>query len=152
MKKLSKSFFDNNAKAIDSFWEKEELNVNQKMVQYECLLFQKSSKTGFWISRNYCVLNNKLVKFNVTLSINQTNTNKVCFVNLNLARVELIKYKNSSEKEKDHKVQSILKVEKIRIPCRKEHATKGTLFQDKRIKFGSLGSTEKELNSDYFQR
>lgn len=70
MKKLSKSFFDDNVKSIDSFWEKEELHVNQKMAQYECLLFQKSSKTGFWISRNYCVLNNKLVKFNVILSNN----------------------------------------------------------------------------------
>lgn len=63
-----RSFFDDTLPQT-SFWEKQSLKVEEKNLEYQSILFEKSKKTGFWVSRNYIIYESKLVKLKVSNSI-----------------------------------------------------------------------------------
>ncbi len=94
MNKVMRSFFDDTLPQT-SFWEKQALNIDEKNLEYQSILFEKSKKTGFWVSRNYIIYESKLVKIKVSNSIlRKTNSKSNHFVNLNKALVDKIKYEN----------------------------------------------------------
>ncbi|CAD8119162.1 unnamed protein product [Paramecium primaurelia] len=83
------SFFDD-AKFSRSFWEKTQFQIEQQQIDFQSVLFEKSKKTGFWISKNYIIYNCKLVKL-------RPNKKKIHHIDLSLSRIERIKYKNDQE-------------------------------------------------------
>ncbi|CAK57049.1 unnamed protein product (macronuclear) [Paramecium tetraurelia] len=93
--KFERSFFDE--QTFDcSFWEKSTQKINVDKIEHQYILFQKSRKTGFWVSRNYIIFDSKLVKL-------RPNKNTIHQINLNKSRVEKIKYQNDQEKESCNK-------------------------------------------------
>ncbi|CAD8070928.1 unnamed protein product [Paramecium sonneborni] len=95
MSSLEKSFFDE--KNIDcSFWEKPTQQINIHKIEHQFMLFQKSKKTGFWVSRNFIIYDTKLVKL-------RPNKKTIHQIDLNKARIQKIKYQNDQEKESCNK-------------------------------------------------
>ncbi|CAD8188689.1 unnamed protein product [Paramecium pentaurelia] len=73
--KTFRSFFDE--QTIDSsFWQKSISQINIEKIEHQFMLFEKSQKTGFWPNKQ---------------TIHQ--------INLNMSRIEKIKYQNDQEKE-----------------------------------------------------
>ncbi|CAD8138347.1 unnamed protein product [Paramecium octaurelia] len=93
--KFTKSYFDD-SKPADSFWIKQPLVIEESKIDYQCLLFKKSYKTGFWVSRNYLIYDSKLIKV-------KPNVRQCHIVNLNLSRIQKLKYENKQEKESFNK-------------------------------------------------
>ncbi|CAD8170451.1 unnamed protein product [Paramecium octaurelia] len=89
--KIDRSFFDE--QTIDSsFWEKSISQINIDKIDYQFIFFEKSQKTGIWVSRNYAIYGSKLIKL-------RPNKKTLHQINLNKSRIEQIKYKNDQEKE-----------------------------------------------------
>ncbi|CAD8057326.1 unnamed protein product [Paramecium sonneborni] len=93
--KFTKSFFDD-SKPDDSFWLKQSIIIEESKIDYQCLLFKKSYKTGFWVSRNYFIYDSQLIKF-------KPNGKQYHIINLNLSRIQKLKYENKQEKESYNK-------------------------------------------------
>ncbi|CAD8208038.1 unnamed protein product [Paramecium octaurelia] len=89
------SFFDD-TKISMSFWEKTNFQVEEELVDFQSVLFEKTKTTGFWISKNYIIYNCKLVKL-------RPNKANIHHVDLSLSRIERIKYKNDQEGDACHK-------------------------------------------------
>ncbi|CAD8140536.1 unnamed protein product [Paramecium pentaurelia] len=93
--KFTKSYFDD-SKPADSFWIKQPLVIEESKIDYQCLLFKKSYKTGFWVSRNYLIYDSQMIKV-------KSITKQCHIVNLNLSRIQKLKYENKQEKESFNK-------------------------------------------------
>ncbi|CAK79185.1 unnamed protein product (macronuclear) [Paramecium tetraurelia] len=89
--KIDRSFFDE--QTIDSsFWEKSISQINNDKIEHQFIFFEKSQKTGIWVSRNYAIYDSKLIKL-------RPNHKTQHQINLNKSRIEKIIYKNDQEKE-----------------------------------------------------
>ncbi|CAD8058324.1 unnamed protein product [Paramecium sonneborni] len=89
--KFSTSYFDD-LKPKEKFWKKQLYSIEDKKIEFQCLLFKKNSKTGFWMSKNYVIYESQLIKI-------KPHSSKCHIVNLNLSRIEQVKYQNKLEKE-----------------------------------------------------
>ncbi|CAD8141236.1 unnamed protein product [Paramecium octaurelia] len=89
--KQSKSFFDDQ-KSDQKFWKKQVQCIDEKKIEFQCLLFKKNWKTGFWLSKNYVIYESHLIKI-------KPQSKQCHIVNLNLSRIQKVKYENKLEKE-----------------------------------------------------
>ncbi|CAD8049189.1 unnamed protein product [Paramecium primaurelia] len=89
--KQSKSFFDD-PKSEQKFWKKQVLSIDEKKIEFQCLLQKKNYKTGFWMSKNYVIYESQLIKI-------KPQSKQCHIVNLNLSRIQKVKYENKLEKE-----------------------------------------------------
>ncbi|CAD8147262.1 unnamed protein product [Paramecium pentaurelia] len=89
--KQSKSFFDD-LKSEQKFWKKQVQSIDEKKIEFQCLLQKKNYKTGFWMSKNYVIYESQLIKI-------KPKSKQCHIVNLNLSRIQKVKYENKLEKE-----------------------------------------------------